>query len=150
MTRLLPVVLALLLVGCAETTTPSQPAPAPTQSQATEAEAFAPFFERFRTDLAFQRERRAPDFSYRYLDDDPDGFGLMEVEGTWEPHRLGWEGGERVEERFNEQDSPEAVAPDADAVTFHIAGLDSGVSVVYRFERRDGRWLFVEMVDQST
>lgn len=162
MLRLLLLVGALSLVACAPDTAtlnaPAAPAPAAVAvADPAASESFAAFFERFRTDLDFQRERLTDDYAYRALEETADGFGLVEQPGPFEPSPLDWAGGESVRTTFTTEYSDAGVTEDAASVDpaavsveYQITGTDNGVSISYRFVRGDdGLWRLAEIQDSS-
>lgn len=119
--------------------------------ETTAPEEFGDFFLRFKEDRHFQMERIKFPLaeSYNELDDNTGEYANMDntiEERDWRFEDFGYETeyGQRESDAFRP-----VISGEGDRINFAWQGINNGINIRYEFERIDGKWFLVKLVDDS-
>lgn len=133
-----------IVLGCAVKKTES--------SQNTDAlqndKTFTEFFSTFGIDSAFQAERIKYPLLYFYFEDYSDSLSSNEIKmGEWRYINFA---DDSLAATYKENAySIEINEKDSKAVDYLRKGIDNGISVIYSFEKDEGRWYLTKITDRS-
>ena len=131
----------LFFLSCAD----EKNKPAPPVQQATEShtENFDTFFEKFSSDSVFQRSRIKFPLTTETYDIDAEKMVMATIPAReWEFFN--------IREITRNKKHIYNTRKEKDKYILNATVEDTGIFVDYIFEQRDGKWVMVKIVDQST